>query len=119
MMSDCSLAIWKSGLISIIKKGGYYMKNSESLIALKFVSVMVLADLLGISRGLCYRLIREGQIPAVRLGRRLIIPISEVNELLDENRRGVILCPDESGRLPTATAPSIAAKTEDGRQPSG
>ena len=83
------------------------------------VSLVVAANLLGISKQLCYRLVHEGQIPSVRLGRRILIPLAALNEMLDENRRGVILCPDESGRPPTATAPSIAAKTEDGQPPSG
>lgn len=38
---------------------------------------------LGISRGLCYKLIREGKIPAVRLGRRLVIPIESLKALLN------------------------------------
>ena len=95
------------------------MKNSELLIAFKFVSVMVLADLLGISRGLCYRLIHEGQIPAVRLGRRLIIPLSVVNELLDENRRGVPGCRAESVKPPTETEASTVVKMEGGQPLSG
>lgn len=32
------------------------------------------AELLGISRGLAYELVRRGELPALRLGRRLVVP---------------------------------------------
>jgi excisionase family DNA binding protein len=32
------------------------------------------AKLLGISRGLAYELARQGTIPSIRLGRRLVVP---------------------------------------------
>ena len=83
------------------------------------VSPKEAAKQLGISPGLCYQQIRYGLIPAVHIGRRIIIPIAMLHALLYGQKEGVILCPDESGRPPTATAPSIAAKTKDGRQPSG
>ena len=39
------------------------------------LSVDETAQVLGISRGLCYELVRQGKLPAVRLGeRRLVIP---------------------------------------------
>ncbi|MBI5738846.1 MAG: helix-turn-helix domain-containing protein [Mycolicibacterium neoaurum] len=38
--------------------------------------------LLGISRGLAYDLVRRGEIPAVRLGRRLVVPAHAIDEIL-------------------------------------
>ena len=38
------------------------------------VSVTEAAELLGISRGLAYELARSGQLPSLRLGRRLVVP---------------------------------------------
>jgi len=32
------------------------------------------ADVLGISRGHAYELVRRGEIPSIRLGRRLVVP---------------------------------------------
>lgn len=83
------------------------------------VSLLIAAEMLGISTGLCYRLVHEGQIPSIRLGRRILIPVAALNELLDRNGKGVMLCPDGSERLPTATALSTAAETADGQPPSG
>lgn len=40
------------------------------------------AHYLGISRGLCYRLIHDGTIPAVRFGRRLVIPVAALEAIL-------------------------------------
>jgi len=42
------------------------------------------AKALGISRGLAYEMVREGRLPALRLGqRRLIIPRAALEGLLD------------------------------------
>jgi excisionase family DNA binding protein len=38
------------------------------------VTVEQAAVLLGISRGLAYELVRQGVIPSIRLGRRLVVP---------------------------------------------
>ncbi len=38
------------------------------------LSVSEAADALGISASLAYRLVREGDLPSVRLGRRLVVP---------------------------------------------
>lgn len=43
---------------------------------------------LGISRGLCYRLIANGTLPAVRLGRRLVIPVAALEALLKGSAAG-------------------------------
>jgi excisionase family DNA binding protein len=43
------------------------------------------AKLLGISRGLMYRLVREKQIPALKLGRRLLIGKSTIAVMASGN----------------------------------
>lgn len=59
-------------------------------------SVEETAAILGISRGLAYQMVHEGKIPALRFGRRLLVPKHALENLLDEraaliapaNRRG-------------------------------
>lgn len=45
-------------------------------------SVIGAAQTLGISRASVYRLIQRGELPAVRLGWRLVIPREAIDELL-------------------------------------
>ena len=40
--------------------------------------------MLGISRGLAYQMAREGTIPTLRFGRRLVIPLVAIERLLQE-----------------------------------
>lgn len=42
------------------------------------------ATILGISRGLAYEMVRNGKLPALRLGKRLVIPRSALEHLLEE-----------------------------------
>lgn len=39
--------------------------------------------LLAISRGLAYELVRRGEIPSVRLGRRIVVPARAIDAMLD------------------------------------
>jgi excisionase family DNA binding protein len=39
--------------------------------------------LLGISRTLAYELVRRGEIPSLRLGRRVVVPVRALEALLD------------------------------------
>ena len=41
------------------------------------------ADLLGLSRGSAYKYAREGGIPAIRMGRRLVVPKARFHAWLD------------------------------------
>ena len=41
------------------------------------------ARLLGISRALGYELVARGQLPSVRLGRRIVVPRRALDALLD------------------------------------
>lgn len=46
------------------------------------LTVTEAAEVLGISRGLAYELVRMGAIPSLRLGRRLLVPRVRLEELL-------------------------------------
>ena len=46
------------------------------------MSVTETADLLGISRWLAYEQIQRGELPAIRMGRRLRVPVRPVLELV-------------------------------------
>jgi excisionase family DNA binding protein len=41
------------------------------------------AKLLGISRGLAFQAVRRGDIPAIRIGRRILVPLTRLQALLD------------------------------------
>lgn len=56
------------------------------------ISVAEAAQLLGISLGVAYELARSKQLPAVRVGRRLIVPSAALMRLLDTS-----LCMAEGG----------------------
>ena len=42
------------------------------------------AQLLGISRNSGYEAVRRGEIPTIRLGRRILVPVSRLEALLDD-----------------------------------
>jgi excisionase family DNA binding protein len=42
------------------------------------------AGILGVSRGTAYEAVRSGELPSVRLGRRLLIPRARLLQLLGE-----------------------------------
>jgi excisionase family DNA binding protein len=46
------------------------------------VSVTEAAAMLGISRGLAYELVHRGELPAIQLGRRLVVPIVALERLV-------------------------------------
>jgi excisionase family DNA binding protein len=52
------------------------------------VSVPEAAELLGVSRGVAYEAARSGQLPVVRIGRRLLVPRARLLELLGEPPNG-------------------------------
>ena len=45
------------------------------------------ARFLGISRNLAYQMCQKGKIPAVRLGRRWLVPLAALEEMLNEARQ--------------------------------
>ena len=50
------------------------------------VNVEEAGQLLGISRALAYEAARRGELPAIRVGRRLLVPLAAVQRLLGEHR---------------------------------
>ena len=48
------------------------------------VDIPTCAKLLGIGRGTAYALAAEGKLPAIRLGRRLVVPIIALEKMLAE-----------------------------------
>lgn len=48
------------------------------------LTVDEVADLLGISRSLAYELVRIGEIPSLRLGRRVLVPRRALHQLVEE-----------------------------------
>jgi len=46
------------------------------------VTVEQAGKLLGISRGLAYQMAREGKIPTIRFGKRLVVPRWAISRLL-------------------------------------
>lgn len=48
------------------------------------VSVQEAAALLGISRNHAFRCVQRGEIPSVRVGRRVLIPASYIDRVLAE-----------------------------------
>lgn len=49
------------------------------------MSITEAADTLGIGRTLAYELARTGEIPTVRLGRRLVVPRRALQRLLGDD----------------------------------
>ena len=47
------------------------------------VSVDEAARALGICRSLAFKLIAEGKLPAIRLGRRLVVPLAQLKKMLE------------------------------------
>lgn len=50
------------------------------------VSVSEAAQILSISRGQAYAMVRDGQIRVIKIGTRLVIPTGQLRELIDGAR---------------------------------
>ena len=53
----------------------------------KTISALEAGRLLGVSRNVAYRLIHEGTIPALRLGKKLRVPLEALDEMLRHPER--------------------------------
>jgi excisionase family DNA binding protein len=60
------------------------------------VTVTQAAVMLGISRTSAYERVRRGEIPAVRLGRRLLVPKARLLAMLDRDWPGSSTTEDEA-----------------------
>jgi excisionase family DNA binding protein len=47
------------------------------------MSVEEASEALGISRSLAYELVRRGVLPSLRLGRRIVVPVRALDDLVD------------------------------------
>lgn len=56
-----------------------------TLIRRRTYSVPEAAAILGISRAKAYECVRSGELPALRFGRRIVVPASVVDDLLGES----------------------------------
>ena len=54
------------------------------------LTVTEAAQLLGISRGLAYEMARQGNLPSIRFGRRILIPRNALSRMLGESEPRVI-----------------------------
>lgn len=59
------------------------------------LSVPEAAETLGVSRWTVYRLIEKGQIPSVRLGRRVGVPVAGLQHWLDQGAADSLAHPEE------------------------
>ncbi len=53
------------------------------------ITVEEAASLLGVSRGVAYQAIRQAELPALRLGRRILVPVPALLTLLGVPSDGV------------------------------
>jgi len=54
--------------------------DSEKLV----LSVAEVRKKLGLSKGSIYEAVRNGQIPSIRFGRRILIPVASLHRLLED-----------------------------------
>ncbi|WP_270886879.1 helix-turn-helix domain-containing protein [Pedococcus sp. 5OH_020] len=47
-------------------------------------TVIEAAEALGIGRGLAYEMVRQGHLPSLRLGRRIVVPAASLEALLEQ-----------------------------------
>ena len=48
------------------------------------VTVPEAAKMLGISRNFCYQLVREGKLPSIKFGKRILIPLAALEKMLEK-----------------------------------
>ena len=63
------------------------------------LTVTETADALGISRALAYELVRRGELPSIRLGRRIVVPKVQLHRL--------VLPDDAEGDAPSSGATEV------------
>jgi excisionase family DNA binding protein len=50
------------------------------------ISVNEAARVIGVSRSFAYELVASGHLTSVRLGRRVLVPVSAIDDLITRNR---------------------------------
>lgn len=56
------------------------------------------AELLGLSRAMVYRLLRQGELPCVRLGRAVRVPVDRLHEWVKSQAEREPVTPGPEGR---------------------
>ena len=69
------------------------------------VSVEEAAAMLGISRGSAYEAVRRGEIPSLRIGRRVLVPLAALSRLCSDP---AFTAGPETGSPPTKPSASKA-----------
>ena len=59
----------------------------EPVVVRKALSVEMAAEMLGISRSMGFKLIRLGALRRVKAGTRTLVPVSAVDEFIEQNSR--------------------------------
>ncbi len=59
------------------------MEQAENSIERQTYTVPEAAKILGIGRTAAYQAVKTGEIPAVRIGRRLLVPVMALERLLN------------------------------------
>jgi excisionase family DNA binding protein len=60
--------------------------NTNTVAERLTISVEEAAAMLGVSRTSAYEYVRTGQLPAIRMGRRILVPVAAIERLLDPIR---------------------------------
>ena len=53
----------------------------------KALSVGMVAEMLGISRSMGFKLIRRGELRSIKAGTRTLVPVAAVDEFIEQNSR--------------------------------
>ena len=81
-----------SNLVALVSRARDHVSTSEKQPAERAVyTVIEVAQLLSLSRGTAYALVRDGTIPALRLGGRWVVPRARFHawlDSLDEEQNG-------------------------------
>ena len=64
----------------------HYMLTDSRLV----VTIAEAAKLLGISRSFAYELVKRGELPVVRLGRRQLVPKESLSQLMESSKSSAI-----------------------------
>jgi len=59
-------------------------KRGEGMEDKLTLSIEEAAKVLGIGRNLCYERVKTGEIPVIKIGRRLLVPKKALEKLLEE-----------------------------------
>ena len=62
------------------------------------LTVMQTAKLLQISRNLAYEAVRTGQIPSIKVSKRILVPRAQLMKLLGEGKVAPPRCDDTAGK---------------------